>query len=290
VQPQRKRSYPKEGLLTYADSRQVVKSLLSTMKDMFKKCTRGTRERAWDKLCSDRGKKEVKRLINNPSINLNHFDDFLTFKEWLNEVTMNNWVPGGVFALLTRPPRGFDFSWTPGLENYMKTVRKDLMRCRELPPGGWDQQPTPDGMTIVYVRKQEMENDEAGRPKKVQIYTKVPSGTNVNSVVQQLLTLQPTEHGPDPNLRLGQQAGPQVQTPTGAQQTTAQQQTPTGAQQTTAQQQSGVRPSVTTAQRPAAPVSVSCPRCGRPVPPGVNGRRHCMICGLDFNDKTAKVA
>lgn len=64
-----------------ADSRQIVKSILSNMKSLFLKSTRGARERVWEKLWSDRGKNEIRRLINNPSMGLNKFDVFLTFKE-----------------------------------------------------------------------------------------------------------------------------------------------------------------------------------------------------------------
>jgi hypothetical protein len=71
--------------MSQADSRQIVKSLLSSMKTLFKNSTRGARQRAWDKFYSERGNAEVRKLINNPSITLNHFDAFLTFKEWLEQ-------------------------------------------------------------------------------------------------------------------------------------------------------------------------------------------------------------
>jgi hypothetical protein len=69
-----------------SDSRQVTKSILAAMQTVFKNSTRGARERAWNKFTTERGKAEVRKLINNPERPLNHFEDFLTFREWLSNV------------------------------------------------------------------------------------------------------------------------------------------------------------------------------------------------------------
>lgn len=66
------------------DSRKIVKAILIALQDLFKRSTRQARERAWNKICTDRGKAEVRRLINNPSMQISKFDNFLTFKEWLS--------------------------------------------------------------------------------------------------------------------------------------------------------------------------------------------------------------
>ena len=71
--------------MSMADSRQVVKAILSAMKGIFQNSTRGARERAWNRFCTERGKAEVRRLINNPAMQISKFEDFLTFKEWLND-------------------------------------------------------------------------------------------------------------------------------------------------------------------------------------------------------------
>ena len=76
--------------MSQSDSRKIVKSLLSSLQQIFKNSTRQARERAWNKISSDRGKAEVRRLINNPSMTLNHFDDFLTFKE--NHITFKQFL------------------------------------------------------------------------------------------------------------------------------------------------------------------------------------------------------
>lgn len=84
--------------MSQSDSRKIVQSLLVAMKGLFQNSTRGARERAWNKFCTERGKAEVRKLINNPSLGLNHFDDFLTFKEWLNmsEATQQAFDPRGI--------------------------------------------------------------------------------------------------------------------------------------------------------------------------------------------------
>ncbi len=74
---------PEELLMIEADSRKVVKEILAAMKRIFSDSTRGARERAWKKFCTERGKAEVRKLINNPAKPLNQFEDFLTFKEWV---------------------------------------------------------------------------------------------------------------------------------------------------------------------------------------------------------------
>jgi hypothetical protein len=71
--------------MSQADSRQLVKSILSNMKELFRNSTRGARERAWSKFYSTKGNEAVRKLINNPSLQINHFDNFLTFKEWLEK-------------------------------------------------------------------------------------------------------------------------------------------------------------------------------------------------------------
>lgn len=71
---------------TTGDSRVIVLNLLKCLQSNFQNST-SARQRAWDKLTSTRGKESVQKLINNPKITLNHFGNFLTFKEWLSNET-----------------------------------------------------------------------------------------------------------------------------------------------------------------------------------------------------------
>lgn len=70
---------------TTGDSRILIRKTLAFLQDLFKASTRKARERFWEKLTSERGRADVRRLINNPSMTLNHFDSFLTFREYIEK-------------------------------------------------------------------------------------------------------------------------------------------------------------------------------------------------------------
>jgi hypothetical protein len=71
--------------MSQADSRKVLSQILRCMQNTFQNSTRGARTRAWNRLTSPRGRAQIERLINNPSMGFNHFEEFLTFKEWLHK-------------------------------------------------------------------------------------------------------------------------------------------------------------------------------------------------------------
>lgn len=56
--------------------------IASALAKEFKKYTRHAREAAWDNLTSREGRREVAKLLQNPSRPLNTFRT-LSFKEWI---------------------------------------------------------------------------------------------------------------------------------------------------------------------------------------------------------------
>ena len=67
------------------DQRKTVEALLQAIQSIFKKSTRGARERAWNSLTSSKGRSEMGKMINNPERSLSLYRDLVSFKEWLNE-------------------------------------------------------------------------------------------------------------------------------------------------------------------------------------------------------------
>lgn len=71
--------------MSEADSRKIVEDILRCLQNIFKKSTRGARERAWKTITSGEGKSEIDKLVNNPGRTLKLYQHSLTFKEWLRE-------------------------------------------------------------------------------------------------------------------------------------------------------------------------------------------------------------
>lgn len=65
-----------------ASARETIVDIAKALSDVFEKHTRSNRRKAWHSLTSEKGHKEVDKLIVNPKRSINTFKQ-LTFKEWL---------------------------------------------------------------------------------------------------------------------------------------------------------------------------------------------------------------
>lgn len=64
------------------DNRAAVNDLIHALRDVFKKYSRSSRRKAWNKVKDHAGEAVIDKLINNPSFPLRGLDR-LIFKEWL---------------------------------------------------------------------------------------------------------------------------------------------------------------------------------------------------------------
>jgi hypothetical protein len=68
--------------------RGAVVDIAKSLEAIFKKYSRQTRVKAWDKITSKEGEKEVKKILNDPARQINTFQKLATknesFKEWLS--------------------------------------------------------------------------------------------------------------------------------------------------------------------------------------------------------------
>lgn len=64
------------------DSRKATEDLVKGFKDVFTRYTKGTRQTAFDRIFSAKGKEEIHTLVNNPSRSAGLFRSLITFKEW----------------------------------------------------------------------------------------------------------------------------------------------------------------------------------------------------------------
>ena len=62
--------------------KQAIMDITGNLEKSFRKITRSTRQKAWDRLTSPEGEKEIKKIIQDPNRQLSIFAK-LTFKEWL---------------------------------------------------------------------------------------------------------------------------------------------------------------------------------------------------------------
>ncbi len=65
-----------------AASKKVITDLAKNIQSVFKKYSKFNRERGWKTITSNDGEKQIKRLINDPNIQLSGFER-LTFREWI---------------------------------------------------------------------------------------------------------------------------------------------------------------------------------------------------------------
>ena len=63
----------------------AITKLAAAIRDAFKKMSRMRRKEAWDAISSDRGKREIVGLINNPDRPLSRFTLLKSFKEWQDD-------------------------------------------------------------------------------------------------------------------------------------------------------------------------------------------------------------
>ena len=65
-----------------SNERQAIVDMAAALRGVFKDYMRDTRRRAWKKLTTGQGKKDIEKLLNQPSIPLSRFRK-LVFAEWL---------------------------------------------------------------------------------------------------------------------------------------------------------------------------------------------------------------
>ena len=65
-----------------SNERQAIVDMAAALRSVFKDYIRDTRRRAWRKLTTGQGKKDVEKLLNQPSIPLSRFRK-LVFADWL---------------------------------------------------------------------------------------------------------------------------------------------------------------------------------------------------------------
>ena len=81
--------------------RGAVVDIAKSLEAVFKKYSRQTRVKAWDKITSKEGEKEVKKILNDPTRQINTFQKLATknesFKEWLRfDEKANSSSPDGL--------------------------------------------------------------------------------------------------------------------------------------------------------------------------------------------------
>jgi len=62
----------------------AIVDIAGNLEKSFRKFSKSTRDKAWDRLTSAEGEKEIKKILQNPNRQLNTFQK-LAFKEWLVE-------------------------------------------------------------------------------------------------------------------------------------------------------------------------------------------------------------
>jgi hypothetical protein len=69
--------------------RSAVVDIAKSLESVFKKYSRQTRVKAWEKITSKAGEKEVKKILNDPTRQINTFQKLAikneSFKEWLKK-------------------------------------------------------------------------------------------------------------------------------------------------------------------------------------------------------------
>lgn len=67
------------------DARPAVQELIDSIRSVFKKYTKKTRDIAWHNgILSAQGKNAVDKMIKNPSVPIVGTARFISFKEWIN--------------------------------------------------------------------------------------------------------------------------------------------------------------------------------------------------------------
>lgn len=66
------------------NKRTIINDLAKALSGVFQKYSYHARREGWNAITSASGKKDIDKLINNPTRSLSNFRT-LTFKEWLKE-------------------------------------------------------------------------------------------------------------------------------------------------------------------------------------------------------------
>jgi hypothetical protein len=64
----------------------AILDIASNLKKSFTKYSRNTRDKAWKRITSAEGEREINKILLNPERQLNTFQK-LAFKEWMEEKT-----------------------------------------------------------------------------------------------------------------------------------------------------------------------------------------------------------
>lgn len=78
--------------------RKAIVDIAKELESVFKKYSRQTRTKAWERLTNKDGEKEVKKILNDPARPINTFQKLATneaslnFKDWLQESRINNTI------------------------------------------------------------------------------------------------------------------------------------------------------------------------------------------------------
>jgi hypothetical protein len=65
-----------------SDSRQATEDLVKAFRSTFQKYTKGTRETAFGRIFSAKGREDIHKLVSNPDRPVGSFRGLITFKEW----------------------------------------------------------------------------------------------------------------------------------------------------------------------------------------------------------------
>lgn len=66
-----------------SDPREALEDIFGALKTIFGRYSREARYKAWRAVTSSKGKQEVERLLNSPSVQVRGTAKLLTFKEWI---------------------------------------------------------------------------------------------------------------------------------------------------------------------------------------------------------------
>lgn len=69
--------------------KQAIVDIAKSLENVFKKYSKNTREKAWKKITSKEGEKEIKKIITDPNRPINTFQKLATQKE---HYKFNDWI------------------------------------------------------------------------------------------------------------------------------------------------------------------------------------------------------
>jgi len=73
------------------NTRDAMVAMVKALETVFKKFSRQTRTKAWNKITSEAGLKEMDKILQDPNRPVNNFQKLpLSFKEWMEDNTEEN--------------------------------------------------------------------------------------------------------------------------------------------------------------------------------------------------------